>query len=623
MSETHRSRRLFTPRVIISVLGLVAIVGIIAYLVLNRNNSNSANLSYDLTYPQRDSIVATVNASGQIKPAQVANLTFLSTGQVSEILVDVGDKVNTGDPLARVDSRELQFRAEQAEAALLQAQANYQKLAAGATPEEVAASEAQVRQAQAQLRQARGSVTQSDIAAAEAQLNQAQAQLSRLQGGPKAADVQLAQSQLDQAQANLQAQRDNLSANKTSSQLRLEQAANSLTQAQSAYSTAKQNWDYVQATGKDPVSPNRIDLSSPSGSSPNTLNDAQRQQYYNAFVQAEAALRNAEDAVEQAQVAYDNARQAEVSGVRVAEEQVKTAQTNLEKLLAGADTDQLAAAQAAVRSAQANLDKLRGDQRRGAIDAAQAAVDAAQSNLARIQSGASGDDLTIARAQVQSAQAAYDLAQLALEEATLRAPFAGTVSEINLQVGEVPAPNPAKVPMVLADLSSYHVDVAVDEIDIARLEVGQPVTLTLDALPDLQLPGTVESIAPLSTVQSAVTSYQVRITTQTNDPRVRSGLSASADIIVARKENALLVPRRAVRNERGTLIVEVPRDQSVCTVPRDERPAQLTLEQRPVQTGLSNDQSIEITSGLDEQTCISVPGIGARAEPLQPFRSNR
>ena len=75
------------------------------------------------------------------------------------------------------------------------------------------------------------------------------------------------------------------------------------------------------------------------------VDDKQRQQYNDAFVQAEAATHGAEVAVTQAQVAYDAARQAEASGVQAAEQQVALAQTNLDKLRAGADADELAAAQ--------------------------------------------------------------------------------------------------------------------------------------------------------------------------------------------------------------------------------------------------------------------------------------
>jgi HlyD family secretion protein len=563
--------------------------------------------SFSLIYPRYDTLTATVNATGQIEPAQVANLSFSTPGRVSEVLVKVGDVVEKDAPLARLDTRDLRIRVTQAEAGLAQAQASYRKLLDGASPAEIAVAEAQAAQARGQLAQAQGSVSPSDLRAAEAQLAQAQAQLDLLTAGPKSTDVQLAQGQLAQAQAQLESQRDGLSAAKTNAQLQMQQAAGALTQAQSRYSTALQSWRYVQDTGRDPnsatdpITGNKINRK---------LDDRQRQQYYDAFVQAEAAMRSAEAALQQAQVAYDNARQAEVNGIQIAEGQVAGAQANLDSLLAGADADQLAAARAQLASARANLDKLRGQQRRGALDTAQAGVEQAEANLDRIKAGPQPSDLAIAQAQVSSAQAALDLAALTLDQATLAAPFAGTVAEVNLRAGETPSPTDP--PIVLADLSGFHVDVAVDEIDVSRLAVGQPVTLTLDALPSLALPGMVEAINPLATARTTVTSYEVRIAASAGDARVRAGMSANADIVVARKPNVLLAPRRAVRNDRGRLVVDLPKDPSICELPPEQRPPDVELTQRDVRTGLSNEQVIEIVDGLDDQTCVYVEGTDAR-----------
>ena len=611
MSEIRRGWRRLRWRPVLSVIGLLLVVGACALgVMLFRTTQRPPTHTFSLIYPRYETLIATVNATGQIEPAQVANLTFTSAGRVREVLVKVGDVVNKGDPLARLDTRELELRVAQAEAGLAQAQANYEKLLAGATPEEIAAAEAQVAQASGQLRQAQGSVTAADLRAAEAQLQQARAQLAQLEAGPQVADLRAAEAQLQQAQATLAAQRDQLSAAKTNAQLQLQQAADTLIQAQARYSTAKWNWEYVQQTGSDPVVRTVADPTQPGGTRPNKLNDTQRQQYYEAFVQAEAALHSAESAVQQAQVAYDEARQAEITGIQAAEAQVAAAQANLDKLRAGSTADQLAAARAQLAAAQANLDKLRGEQRRGAIQAAQAGLTQAQANLDRLRAGPQPSDLALARAQMAAAQAELDLARLALEEATLTAPFAGTVAEVNLQAGE--ALSPTAVPIVLADLSRFHVDVAVDEIDVPRLAVGQPVTLTLDALPGLALPGMVEAISPLATPRAAVTSYQVRIITTAIDPRVRPGMSANADIVVARKPNVLLVPRRAVRNDRGRLVVDLPQDPSICALPPERRPPNPALVQREVTTGLSNELLIEITSGLDTQTCVYVEGIDAR-----------
>jgi HlyD family secretion protein len=610
MSEPKRGR-LPRPRTILTLLGLLLVVAAIAYALLSTRTAQApSERNFSLITPRYDTLVATVNAAGRIEPTRAVDLGFAATGRVSEVLVRVGDRVAQGDTLARLDQRELRLRLDQAEAQLRQAQASYDRLLGGAANADIEAAEAQLRQAEAQLRQVEGSVTTADLRAAEEQVRQAQAQLARLQGSPNTSDVQSAEARIREAELTLERQRTQLSANKTSAAIQLEQSTSQLTQAQSRYSTARQNWDYVRETGADPVVRTVSDPTRPGQTRPNRLNDSQRQQYYDAFVQAEAALRNAENAVAQAQVAAENARQAEANGVELAEGQLQVAQAQREQLFGAGTPEQVAAAQAQLATARANLERLRGDQRAGAVDAARAGFAAAQANLDRLRADPARPDVAAAQAQVDAARAASELAQLALEQAVLTAPFGGVVAAVNLKEGETPSA--ARPAISIADLSRFTVDVTVDEIDVSRISAGQPVTLTLDALPDLTLAGAVESIAPVAVDEAAVTSYQVRIGTEASDPRVRAGMSAGADIVVARRENVLLVPRRAVRSDRGRLVVDVTPDATLCQQPREELPAQPETEPRDVTTGLSNEQLIEISSGLDPQNCVYVEGFDSR-----------
>jgi HlyD family secretion protein len=598
-------------RTILTIIGLVTAVALCAaaFFAL-RGPAAQAPRNYTLINPRYDTLVATVNAAGRIEPARIVDLSIAGAGRVAEVLVAVGDRVGSGAILARLDDRELQLRVAQAQAALTQAQAAYERLLAGPSRAEVEAAEAQLAQAQAQVQQVRGSVTGADLRAAQEQVRQAQARLARLLGNPNTSEVQTADAQIREAEITLERQRSQLSSAKNSAAAQLDQAVNTLTQAQARYATAKRNWEYARDTGNDPVVPEVSDPTRASGRRANRLTDGQLQQYYDAFVQAEAALRSAEESVTLAQLTYDNARTAEATGVELAEGQLQVAQAQRAQLFAPADTDQVAAARAQLEAARASLEKLGGDQRAGAVAAAEAGLAAAQANLARLTADPPAPDVAQAQAQVQSAQAALDSARLALEEATLRAPFAGIVAEVNLKAGE--SPSPALPAFVLADLSAYVVDVSVDEIDVSRLAVDQPASLTIDALPDLVLNGRVESIAPLASQQSAVAAYLVRIVIDGADERVRAGMSIGADIVVAQAENVLLVPRRAVVNDRGRFVVEVVEDAGLCAVPSEQHPAELRRTQRDVEVGLRNEQVIEIRGGLTPAECVYVEGLDAR-----------
>ena len=109
-----------------------------------------------------------------------------------------------------------------------------------------------------------------------------------MQAGNRPEDIAAAEAALAQAQANLQSSKDRLSVAKTTAEAQVQQSALALTQAQARFALATSNWQYVQDTGNDPIVPKSSD--GKGGTKPNKLSDAQRENYYAQFVQAEAAL---------------------------------------------------------------------------------------------------------------------------------------------------------------------------------------------------------------------------------------------------------------------------------------------------------------------------------------------
>src|SRR5439155_21716198 len=126
-----------------------------------------------------------VVAEAKVVPLHSAALSLPIGGMVAEVLVGEGDQVTVGQVIARLDATQLQARVAGAKAALAEAQANYENLKTGATPEQIAEAEAQLAAAQAQYQRTAASVTTADVAAAQAQIQASQQQLRRLQAGPK------------------------------------------------------------------------------------------------------------------------------------------------------------------------------------------------------------------------------------------------------------------------------------------------------------------------------------------------------------------------------------------------------------------------------------------------------
>jgi HlyD family secretion protein len=502
---------------IVIAVSVVVLLGIGVSAVLLRGGGADSADRVPTAVPvlQEEQLVA----EARVVPAQNVVLSLPNGGIVAEVLV--ADQV--GQVLVRLDQARAEAEVAQAQAQFARAQAAFEQLGGGATPQEIAAAEAGLRAAQAQLRQTKGSVTPADQTAAAAQLQQARARLAELQAGSKPTDIRAAEATLGQAQANLTTQRDQLSAAKTEAQFQMQQRVNDLTKAQAEYATAKRNWEYAQETGKDP---NAVIDPTTGKKTRLKLDDKQKQQYYDTYVQAEAAMHSAETAVQQAQVAYDTARAAEVSGIQAAEQQVAQAQADLDNVRSGATAEELAAAGAQVAISQASLDKLRGEQRGGALDAAQATIDQAQASLDRLRAGASTQELAVAAAEVQSAQAALKLAQVSLSETELRAPFAGVIAALDLKIGAYVAPG---APVVhLADLSTWQLETTdLTELNITRVREDSQAAVTFDAIPDLELLGRVSHIRALGENKQGDITYTVTIRLDRQDPRLRWNMTAS------------------------------------------------------------------------------------------------
>ncbi|MEZ4644390.1 MAG: efflux RND transporter periplasmic adaptor subunit [Chloroflexota bacterium] len=276
-------------------------------------------------------------------------------------------------------------------------------------------------------------------------------------------------------------------------------------------------------------------------------------------------------------------------GLANANEAVVAAEANLTDLRAGPRSGDIQAADAAIASAEANVAAAEGN-----VAAAEANVARAEAAYARLLEPAAADELAILEAQIAGAETNLALAQLRLDQAQIVAPIAGTVANVLINNGEQAAPGAPAITIV--NEGAFHITVNVDEIDIDQIAVGQDVDITLDALPDVLVPGTITEIAPTSASTGGVVTYVVTINIEPEDGvNLRAGMSANASIVVQEIDNVLTVPNWAVRLNRdtGEAFVQVAR-------------ADGTVVEMPVETGLRNELSSEVTSGLQEGDVVVV-----------------
>jgi HlyD family secretion protein len=232
--------------------------------------------------------------------------------------------------------------------------------------------------------------------------------------------------------------------------------------------------------------------------------------------------------------------------------------------------------------------------------------------LAKLKAGADPLDVTSGQLSITQRQNALTDAQNALADYYIRAPFDGTIAKLNVKKFDSVSPSTAVATLTTKEQIAQ---ISVNEVDAAKIKPGQEVTLTFDAVDGLTITGKVIQIDTIGTVSQGVVTYNVEISFDTGDDRIKPGMSVSAAIITDIKQDALLVPNSAVKNQGDNYYVEVfPQGLTVSGTAGNQGTPSATLPgQQPIEIGSSNDTSTEIISGLKEGDQVVVRTISASA----------
>jgi HlyD family secretion protein len=276
------------------------------------------------------------------------------------------------------------------------------------------------------------------------------------------------------------------------------------------------------------------------------------------------------------------------------------------------------------RLAERSLEAARATAREAILDADQAERDlqraqglaardlASDQNLEDAQTRAliTRTECTAAEARAAQAEAALELAQATLDKTTMRAPFDGVVLDVTTEVGEWISPSPpgVMIPAVIDVIApdSLYVSAPIDESDVARLRLGQPCRITLDAYRDRAFTGRVSYIASfVETTQQQNRTLEVETDFLETDlpANLLPGLSADVEVILDAHEDVVRVPSFALLE--GDVVLVVNDDHLVS---------------REVTTGLRNWEFVEVLDGLAEGdlvvTSLDRPEVeaGARVE---------
>lgn len=226
-------------------------------------------------------------------------------------------------------------------------------------------------------------------------------------------------------------------------------------------------------------------------------------------------------------VRLNSARQ--VAAVTQAEAQLSRATARLDELRSGARSQEIAAAQAALEGATARLARAKASGPPLEIAIAEAEARAAQAQLDLVRAGVRSETIAAAKAELTAAAATLEQARVTLAETELRAPFAGTVASLRSSPGEYMAVgNPV---LRLVDESAWLVQTEdLTELGVVKVREGDSATVTLDAIPDLRLPGKVVRINPQGENRSGDITYTATIELIRLDKRLRWNMTASVAI---------------------------------------------------------------------------------------------
>ena len=539
------------------VIAVVLVWG--GWWIYGKVHGSSTPTTYALTSVQSGTIVQTVSGSGQVTPSNEITINPQASGQITQVLVKDGAQVRAGQALAYINSTNEYNSVQSAKASLQSAQLNLQKLQEPPTQLQLTQDQDNILKAQQSEQNDQTNLANeyatsySDIVATFLDLPTIQTQLQDVVTGTEASRG---------AQWNID-----------------------------YYQSATENWD----------SPDAVSLRT------NTFNDYQAalSSYDQTYADFQKTTSTASTSTIASVLSETYAAvQAEQTGLNTANSFIEFYQnqtTNHSETPVSESTNALSELSSDITKIDSHLTALQNDKNQITSDQ-QAIVNDAntitedQETLQQLQQGPDQLDIQSDQLSIQQQQNALQQAETQLADYTITAPIAGTIANLNLHVGDtVGSATNAATEITSEDIA----DLSLNEVDAAKVQAGQNVTLTFDAIPDLSLNGTVADVSPLGTVTQGVVSYDVKIGFTTQDPRVKAGMTVNADIQTAVHSNVLEVPASAVQTSNGqsyVLAFDPPLSTSQTTgVTTSQTPAEI-----PVTIGISDNTNTEILSGLTQ-----------------------
>ncbi len=581
--------------------------------------TSKAETRYATSAAAKNTIVTTVDGTGQVSGDRQLDVKSKASGEVTKILVKVGDKVVKGTQLIEVDRTDALKTIRDASQSVNDAKISLDN-------------------SRLQLAKTQAAPDSVSLAQTEDSLNQAKRNLADLQKGPDEFDLQQAKNDVENAKKNIEMASDGSMPQNVrdaydqyvlflqSADQTLEKSladANNILGIDGPRSIAsldrmfsilddsakyKSIDSYHAAKTEIDAAEEKVNTLALTNEKPETINAAS-DAISAVLSQANILLRNVSDGLQATMISADLS-QSQIDNLKST---IQSDQSNVNSKITSVLNQDQTIRQAydsydsslnAYNKAVLALDKLQAPPDSSQLATAEEKVKEAQAQLDKLLAGPTSIDLKLAQNSVDSrvsaltsAQNKLSDAQTALADYAVTAPFDGVIGSIAAQLNADLSSGGTAVTMIT---NQKIATIALNEVDASKVSVGQKATLTFDAIDRLSITGEVAEVSPLATVSQGVVSYNVKIAFDSQDDRIKSGMSVSTSIVTEVKADVLTVPNSAVKSQGDQHYVQIFNTTTTKTGTDGMIATEATPDRVMVEVGVTNDSLTEIISGLKE-----------------------
>ncbi len=530
-------------KIVVCIIAIVIVGG--GYFGYKAVKGNKGETQYVLAAVEKGTIVSSVSGSGQVSVLEQMDVKSKVSGEVAAVYVNKGDEVKTGEAIARLDDTDFKKAVQEAETSLETTKLELEELLS--PPDELT------------LLQAENSLTQTIESKQKAEDSLVKAYEDGFN------TVVSAFSDLPDIMTNMgnilygdtiNKYQDNI-ASYVNMVINFDEKVNQYKdEATISYWVARTVYDE-----------NFQNYKAASRYSDNATIETLLNETYETTKKIAEAIKNADNLISFVKDTL-TLRKLNVPAI------ISTHQSSIKT-----DTSKTSSILSSLLSMKTTI---KSDQE--AIPEAERSIQEKKLSLANLKAGADDLDVRAKKITIQQKEDALLTANQNLANCYIRAPFDGIVADVGAKKGDSASSGTVVASVITRQQIA---EISLNEVDMAKVKMGQKATLSFDAIEEMTITGEVTEIDTLGTVSQGVVTYGVKIAFDTQDARIKPGMSVSVEIITDIKQDVLLVPNSAIKSQNSTQYVEVMGADNI-------------VHSQEIEAGISNDTNTEITEGIAE-----------------------